>query len=526
MVYSVKDWVSYEKIFATDLDRMEDGIYGRAFSKVVAVDGQRGDEATIQAALSALAAAGGGACFVKANLDDGINPPQITINSALDLDDNVHLFSDGVRLIRGGGLATAMIRVLSTSTHSRIGGLIVDGNGGGGQPAILVGQGGASENTFIENCRITDWTNPGIDIIGGAKNVHIQHCILDNITQHGIFADINSGDYVTAYKNYLYNCGTAVGYRPVQLSNGDGHIIEANWIDGGQAGIQASGPRNSLSFTKNHILNTIGVGIHAEADNSIIADNFIDAPGTHGMQIKGDILKIVNNVINTPTTNGFYVFDPSPSYISLLNNDVYNAGVDAVRITGGTGTFKALFNRFRSTGGDAIDIQGGAFLYDICHNLLEPTINGTNGIIVATGALAAGSRFCYNWLDALNQNITGFQIDATGVENIMVNHNIIRSISNGDGILMWAADASTIIGNSIRNVAQAGGSNYIRVNMVGGVISLNAIYNPAAKPGTGIIEFGTSDWNNVTSNTIRGYTIAPITLIGANSQSLGNLVQP
>lgn len=548
MVWTSKTW-NNERIFDADMNRMEDGLYGRAFSKIVCVDGQSGDETTIANALSALGAAGGGAVMVKANQDDG-NPPRIDIASTLTIPDKTWLISDGVILRRTTG--SLMAQFAASAEDCGVAGFRLDGNS---LAPECIAIGSTNKNIKILNNKFYDIErayisldapedvtirdnkflgfgtsnqNHAVYIGNPAKNVHIINNSIQNMYAHGIRVNGNASN-VNIIRNYLYNCATLGGNYPISVKYGNVVRVNRNTIDGGvSAGIWIEHNPTKYWVKGNYIANCAS-GINATANLGLVKNNIMESI-TNGITIAGEQVSCKENYILSPTAIGIYITASviTSKDVVAEDNVITDAGTYGFDIDAGTGKCKIEGNKIES-GSSCIRVNGGTMHHFIEDNKFEmpsPAV-GSAFLDVTGNYILDGSKINGNWMDGNGNDMYGITLAniTNGYIDISVNH--IRSIERAG---LYASNCTgrgwAIQRNQLRRCAGYGGVGnrpMILDDVAYSVILGNVINTAGIVPTHGIYESGTANFNNFAANHIFGYSTAAIRVLGGSSQAVANV---
>lgn len=246
--YSKKAWSS-ERIFDADLNRMENALDGRCARYVVDPTGNSGDYDTIQNAIDAAEADGGGRIFVKRG--DGtvyqISSP-LTVQS-----DDIELVSDGAVL----------------QAQSAIDILDVDPGSGSIDNVKVVGF--IFDQNYIAKCIHIARTNRCLV----AKNIF--DVLSYSAAQAVIFAELAGSKHT-----FLYNWFLAGMNAGISINGPDRCLIEGNVMDdcrGGGVYLEASThsliKNNQIKDASSQVTNTWdGVRLHSST-HCIVAGNII-----------------------------------------------------------------------------------------------------------------------------------------------------------------------------------------------------------------------------------------------------------
>ena len=224
-LYTHKTWASDEKILASQLNNIEDGIEAVLAPRyVVDQGGTKGTHATIQAAINAAEANGGGDVYI---LNNGTN---FSISSSLVIDDDrVSLIGVGFpTLFAANGLDDSILKIGDGGTiyyDIMVRGIRFDGNRSqqtGTAHGIYCHQ---INKTKILNCVFDDMLDNGIEL-DDCDWSKIQGCHFDG-GDRGIFLTDYSVHNIISICSF-YNVNTAC----IDLFTGTYNIVELITFDG------------------------------------------------------------------------------------------------------------------------------------------------------------------------------------------------------------------------------------------------------------------------------------------------------
>ncbi len=262
-----------------------------------------------------------------------------------------------------------------------------------------------------------------VGLLGGNNNINGDGIYLTNSDNGTVMFNL-----ITNTKSPMINHGSGV-----QLVNSDNGLVARNTIwDTGWDGIRLDTSSNVVA-RNNNIDDVTRTGIYAEtADNITVSDNDIDDAGHDGVYIWTVKNSLVEN--NRIGLNGgannihqYGVHVTNGSNTQVLNNDISDAGIDGIIISGtkksGLATYAAIIsgNEIDRSGEDGIEMRnvGDSLITD---NNVDTS--GAVGILISrfnNGRMTVAGN-TVNLFDVGMQFESGV-IDLTGASNTISNGN-------------------------------------------------------------------------------------------------------
>jgi polygalacturonase len=291
-------------------------------------DGVTDDRASLQAAVSATAAAGGAVHIPSGTYALG---SEVVILNALNR--TLKGSRAGRTVLKMLGTATSRAVRVQNSSNVTIADLTIDmnrsattdqGNNDQQQGIYVVKtSAGTMENITVRDVQVFDGHRRGMAITrtaGTLQNVTVERCLVDNMGERGIHA--SNASAVRIERCQVSNTGfSAIVFQGTRRCQIVGNVIDTTLVDHGIALVKtAAGPARETRILGNHIQNCAEWGIVASINTTefVIADNICDANGG-GIAIDvedGENLGVLvdvngtvcNNLIkNSMTTHGMNV---------------------------------------------------------------------------------------------------------------------------------------------------------------------------------------------------------------------------
>lgn len=299
-IYSKKTW-NNERILDSNMNRMENALAGRAARFVVNPQGDSGDYDTIQNAIDAAEADGGGVVFVKRG--DGT---VYALATSLVIDESdVHLVSDGAILQPQGVFPAVKVGPgAGTKSNVRVAGFNIDQDYQSHGIEVF-----RMEDVLIERNRFNfSAFNAAMHCISFSTALSIRAQVLNNIIEVGTGAGIalNFADYAVVMGNIIYDAkGTGIRsqcdygaiknniikdassqanntYWGIYLSGANRNVIGNNVVTSQNANKQAVGINESVgdwnNIHDNIIEHWVGSAVVITGGNSVDSNNLKDGP--------------------------------------------------------------------------------------------------------------------------------------------------------------------------------------------------------------------------------------------------------
>lgn len=373
------------------------------------------DHVTINAAITAVNAAGGGIVYVKKGTYE--------IGSCIQMLDNVWLVGEGWGTIlkcKGGTTLTGVVRANGEIQNFAIVNIAIDGNdtGGGITPGLAIGTNTNGSHEFlVQDVKIIDCENQGMlikqsyhgkisnNIVDGTDGSSIafqsacnkitcEDNILLNPDAHGIGVSGSAGacNRILITGNYVYNTGADGGTPAIGITVDGGSyriVVSNNIVDTTvYAGINfENGPYDCLADSNIVIssgagYNGIGVpGDTAICRDIIISGNLVLLSGKDGIHSHGTNglenynIYVTGNIVRASVGHGirFNYTDHSiiSGNISIENDSANSATYDGINIANSDYNM-IIGNRCNENDGHEINIASG-IQNEVEDNLLKDT---------------------------------------------------------------------------------------------------------------------------------------------------------
>jgi parallel beta-helix repeat protein len=285
-----------------------------------------GDQAQINAALTALPAGGG-----RVYLAEGT----YYLSAAISVPNNTTLAGSGagskitIPNTQNGSYNLIQNTDTATGTHIAIQDLLIDGNktsqSSGSMNAIYMnGVGGGSGSTTRDGAKISNVTvrsvfGNGIRLTNTSSNSSITNVTTALMSSGGIAV---SGQYnVIANSNVQGNVSDGISV------SGTNNSVTGNIVEGNASGIYLGAGNNTIS--DNNIINSNGYGLNIVSSNNVISGNQINSPTNYAVFIQNNNNNIISNnrIINAGGASS--------------TDSIYLSNADSTNVIGNTITYTA-----------------------------------------------------------------------------------------------------------------------------------------------------------------------------------------
>lgn len=474
------------------------------------------DDVEIQAALTALPAAGGTVLLFEGTYNITAAVVMPTLSKLIGQ-------GNGTILYLVSGSDCSVIEAGASAHYVEIAYLAIDGNGTN-QTAnnylIYLATAGTVQYASVHHCFVHDSRqNQGINFNAGSHNV----CSNNIVKNAGI--RMGNGTFVCS-DNYIYNLPPVVGVDAALIITGgvystvNGNVVWAASKTGNVGILVSAG--HGVSVTGNTVITTGTHGIEINnADRCVVTGNVVEGAGSTNSH--GGI-----NVNSTSTENlieGNWIKDSivgirvASDNNSIIDNYIYDSGIDTMQIgiKLDTGSAESMVrgNTIRDATQNGINVLASSDRSTISGNFVADTdVGGTtySGIYV---------------IACSEMNINDNHVEASGLHGIEIlrssyatlTGNVCNNQTTGDGINVTGdatgnSDYNNITGNSCYGNGDDGIAIEGTTDANQNIVSNNKV---VGNSGTALV-------NNGTGTMIMSDATAGTWNLGtANVQMIGNL---
>lgn len=464
----------------------------RAFSKVVAPNGitteadyycdGTDDDVQIQAAINAVATAGGGVVFLRAGTY--VLGGLLTVTNQADV--SIVGEGKGITIIQAEqDLVTGVIITVSgTSTNFRISNLTIDGNSSVQTTTEHSGINIIANSAFIENVEIKnlkDLTFYGLGVYLDGDYSIVSNASFSGCESGGLYIDSNS-NYCLIENSISTNSG--IGF----FIDGYGNLINGCSASSGTYGFYISS--NQTSVTNCFSEDNSNVGFYNDA-LGVSFSSCVSLTDDYGFSITSSTCSVSDCISYNSLDIGFNISSIKNSISGSVCSGAANAGF---YVSGETNSLSGCVAN--GNGGTGFDIVGGKCSLSGC-----VATSNTTGIVLFTagGNSITGCEIANN---------TGHGINCDSGNNVISGNSI--SVASG-------LSADTTYSGIIIGATATVTRNVITGNRINGDGATNDY-------AYGIREQAAADdYNLVVGNIVTGADTAQISLQGSNSVSANNI---
>jgi len=362
-----------------------------------------------------------------------------------------------------------------------------------GRSGIVCGDGVATTSSHIHHCRVDTVLEHGIKLYDGTTDSGVTHCVVNGAGDRGIY--IEGGDSVTVDANRVYSCSVV------------GIFVGA----AGHAGLNPSVTGNTVRATTGH-----GILLTAQTGGSV-SGNTVTGSSTNGIYVvDSSAVAVSGNSSRSNTASGIVLYQSTDCTIS---GNVCNSNVNGIWTwDGGTACLDVAItgNRCKSNSNYGILTENLSNYTTLGGNVLRGNTGGTYSLVGANNSVLAAPHTTATYGPFyINRDLTASTTPVMSIGYFNAATTVFQDSAN----VIKMRSAGKVVGLlAVTSVDRTAGSItfYVKINGASGVpISGNSVtidgtnvasHSALVAHDSGI-SFAAGDTLQIEADVSSGYTV-------------------